>query len=90
MDGQVEERERLGMAILMEQVEEIIARLPTNPGRFRSKLSAEKARRIRAQYPQRTLADLGKEFGVSKEAVRQVVIGATWREDEAERERRRA
>jgi hypothetical protein len=58
----------------------ILRLLSPTPEKYFRKLSLAKAREIRAQYPDRTLADLGREFDVSKEAIRQVVLGVTWKE----------
>lgn len=45
----------------------------------KAKLTPAKVLAIRAAYPLKTQAELGREFGVTKEAIAQIVTRFTWR-----------
>jgi hypothetical protein len=67
--------------IVTEHAQAIIARLLANP-RTSVGLTREKAAEIRRKYPERSLRSLGREYGVSQEAVRQVVLNRSYRDPE--------
>jgi hypothetical protein len=68
--------------IVTEHTRAIIDRLMANPRTARVGLTREKAAEIRRKYPERSLRALGREYGVSQEAVRQVVLNRSYRDSE--------
>jgi hypothetical protein len=66
--------------IVTDSMLEIVAKLMANPRPPSVGLTREKAAEIRHKYPEQSLRALGREYGVSQEAVRQVVLNRTWRD----------